>query len=476
VEGPIPITGGPLLSLCIPTHHGRAAQLDRLLSGIAAQLPGDGSVEVCVSDNGSRDETQEVLERYRETLGERLVAGRNDTNLGLTPNLLRVIELAHGRFCWFLGSDDSLPAGALAEVLAMLAAHPDLTGASVAPRRVAWRDMSTPAPAIPHEALPAERVPTLFTGLPEILGALGVLPCWLCVHIVRRERWLAAVAADLEGVYAAGDFPQVLVIDRMFQADPLWFWHPAQLVLSGAGTFYLDDAGEMGGEPVRQVASMTRDLDHIWSTQYGRLSRQARALMYRWYRICTDATAVQSSRLTGLSSVREDIRQLWGAIRSFWWMRHFRRHALPWLLLPSAVGSRWPARALEPSDSRARVAVELPPAFVSGYQHAVACVVENVGAKTFPSLGKRPVRIASRWFDVHGCPVPGDPPRSALFPPLRPGRSRSVEVRVDAPHVPGDYVLRITAVQEGVRWFDDADPASGWAGTVAVVDAPLLGD
>ncbi|MCU1489210.1 MAG: antigen biosynthesis abequosyltransferase RfbV, partial [Acidimicrobiaceae bacterium] len=101
----------PLLSLCIPTHHGRAAQLDRLLTGIAAQLPPDGSVEVCVSDNGSRDATQEVLERHRVPLGDRLVTGRNEANLGLTRNLLRVVELARGRFCWLLGSDDGLVDG-----------------------------------------------------------------------------------------------------------------------------------------------------------------------------------------------------------------------------------------------------------------------------------------------------------------------------------------------------------------------------
>jgi hypothetical protein len=114
--------------------------------------------------------------------------------------------------------------------------------------------------------------------------------------------------------------------------------------------------------------------------------------------------------------------------------------------------------------------------FYTGYQHAVACEVRNAGTKTFPGLGKRPARIASRWFDERGEPVPGDGPRSALFPPLRPGRTRRVELRVDAPHAPGRYLLRIAPVQEGVRWFDDADPSSGWAGSVTVVDPPRLGD
>jgi hypothetical protein len=31
-----------------------------------------------------------------------------------------------------------------------------------------------------------------------------------------------------------------------------------------------------------------------------------------------------------------------------------------------------------------------------------------------------------------------------------------------APELPGDYVLRITFVQERVRWFDDVDTAYGW--------------
>ena len=37
----------------------------------------------------------------------------------------------------------------------------------------------------------------------------------------------------------------------------------------------------------------------------------------------------------------------------------------------------------------------------------------------------------------------------------------TVEGRVNAPWVPGDYELRISPVQELVAWFDDIDPANG---------------
>ncbi|MCU1489840.1 MAG: sulfotransferase family protein, partial [Acidimicrobiaceae bacterium] len=358
--------------------------------------------------------------------------------------------------------------------LAMLVAHPEITGASVAPRRVAVLDLASPAPAFPHEALPVERVPTCFTGLTEILGGVGVLPCLMCVHVISRERWLAAVAEDRDGVFMAGDFPQVLILARMFRAAPTWFWHPAQLVLSGAGTFYLNEAGEMAANPIRQIVSMTRDIDHVWATEHGRFSMRYRALMYRWYRICSDGTEVQSSRLAGTSRMRDDIRQFWGAARWFWWIRHFRRHALPWLLLPSALVSRWPAAALRPDEGCTRVGVDAPSHFTTGFQHAVVCHVDNHGSKTLPALGRRPVRIASRWYDERGEHLVGVGPRALIFPSLRPGHSARVELRVDAPHVPGKYQLRITPVQENVRWFDDLDASLGWSGTVTVVDAPRL--
>lgn len=44
--------------------------------------------------------------------------------------------------------------------------------------------------------------------------------------------------------------------------------------------------------------------------------------------------------------------------------------------------------------------------------------------------------------------------RSEIYPPLPPGRGFRYKVRVDAPGEPGEYLLRLTLVQEHVSWLD----------------------
>lgn len=94
------------LSICIPTFN-RARYLQNCLQSIedaAAQTHAE--FEVCVSDNGSDDDTSEVIEAYRNRLP--LVARRNVENLGIPRNFLAVVGMARGEFVWLVGDDDLL--------------------------------------------------------------------------------------------------------------------------------------------------------------------------------------------------------------------------------------------------------------------------------------------------------------------------------------------------------------------------------
>jgi glycosyltransferase involved in cell wall biosynthesis len=104
-----------LLSICIPTFN-RARSLDLLMGNIATEIAGiEGKVEVCVSDNHSPDGTRGVLESWKARLP--LVFSSNDENIGYDRNVLKVTNLASGRFVWLMGDDDLVMEGAVKRVV-----------------------------------------------------------------------------------------------------------------------------------------------------------------------------------------------------------------------------------------------------------------------------------------------------------------------------------------------------------------------
>src|SRR4051812_3233171 len=83
----------------IPTYN-RAQFLGKSLEAACDQSSPD--VEVLVSDNASTDETPEVVHSY----GERVRYHRNPENIGMWPNLIKLVELAEGEYFSWLQDDD----------------------------------------------------------------------------------------------------------------------------------------------------------------------------------------------------------------------------------------------------------------------------------------------------------------------------------------------------------------------------------
>lgn len=105
------------LSICLPTHN-RSVHLANCLNSIAwnnlGALP---SVQLCISDSGSTDETDHVVNVAGKTLP--IKYQRHASNLGFTKNFLKVIEMAEGEFVWVIGDDDPLMLGASQDVLSL---------------------------------------------------------------------------------------------------------------------------------------------------------------------------------------------------------------------------------------------------------------------------------------------------------------------------------------------------------------------
>ncbi len=202
----------PLLSFCVPTRN-RAEYLREFLESVAEQAT--PAVEVVISDDGSDDNTAEVIESFRGRLPH-LTARRVDPPLRYDRNLLHVVSLARGQYCWLFGDDDRLEPGGLAAVLKALQTVPELTGLTT--DRVSYD--SALAHRLPVRALKQEttflyhHANEAFLGL---LDRLGFLSC----QVVNRTIWNEFVRQENLEPYFTG-YMQLYVIARMLVRAPRW--------------------------------------------------------------------------------------------------------------------------------------------------------------------------------------------------------------------------------------------------------------
>jgi len=97
-----------LLSIAIPTYN-RAHFLENLLNNILPQARNSKErVEICISNNGSTDDTREVVMKFKEKYPDLIRYNENKNNLGIDANILKAIEMCEGDFIWTFGDDDSI--------------------------------------------------------------------------------------------------------------------------------------------------------------------------------------------------------------------------------------------------------------------------------------------------------------------------------------------------------------------------------
>lgn len=97
----------PTVSICIPTYNYRHYLSDALTSCLSQTFR---DIEVLVVDNCSNDGSMELIEEFARR-DPRVVAHRNERNIGMAGNFNRCLELARGRYLKFLCADDTLEPG-----------------------------------------------------------------------------------------------------------------------------------------------------------------------------------------------------------------------------------------------------------------------------------------------------------------------------------------------------------------------------
>jgi hypothetical protein len=84
---------------------------------------------------------------------------------------------------------------------------------------------------------------------------------------------------------------------------------------------------------------------------------------------------------------------------------------------------------------------------------AMPVTIKNISPETWPATGEKPVYVSYRWVDMMGRGI-GPTIPTPLPHHVAPGESVLLEATVQAPAETGEYILRLTLVQENVAWFD----------------------
>ncbi|MGZ7078219.1 MAG: glycosyltransferase family 2 protein [Thermoanaerobaculia bacterium] len=112
----------PRLTIAIPTLNRSALVARAVESAIAQTFP---SIEIIVSNNGSTDDTREVLERYASD--PRLRIFHRETTIPATEHGTWLVDQARGEFFVGLSDDDWLEPEFAVRVMALYDHHPDIS-------------------------------------------------------------------------------------------------------------------------------------------------------------------------------------------------------------------------------------------------------------------------------------------------------------------------------------------------------------
>lgn len=111
---PVPGCSSPWLSILVPVYN-VGPYLRECVDSIVSQLDDEG-VEIVLLDDASTDVSRQICEQICEEYGANVRLFVHSCNRGLSAARNSLLDVAHGRYIWFLDSDDKLLPTALAKL------------------------------------------------------------------------------------------------------------------------------------------------------------------------------------------------------------------------------------------------------------------------------------------------------------------------------------------------------------------------
>lgn len=336
------------LTICIPTHNGRLDVLKGAIESILNQITDDlvGEVEIFVSDNASQDGTQEVLGDYCRRYPERIRYHRNSTDKGFPGNILNVMQMGRGRYCWMMGSDDQVADGGVALVLDALERHPGVTGITV--NRTNYdaylynliaQDEWFLLPDDPEQA-------HLYENADEIFTNLSVMQTFMSAQILNREAWLEAVdKAGTAKFYYHSYYPHLYGMGLMVLKCPKWLWLPDKIIKyrTGNDASFLYQSSRWHRHTVVVMDSLAK----VWAELFGKKSRVYREVMYKYFLFAWHGHGVRWLKSFHNYTSWDELVMAYYYIKYLsilpaFWLNTFPSLLIPHLIMKVSYGKRLP--------------------------------------------------------------------------------------------------------------------------------------
>ncbi len=116
------------LSICIPVYNRADIFKHSLENACKACLGFNEQVEIVVSDNNSDDDIENIFNDIQSKYKEiNMIYHKNQNNIGMARNFLKVVELASGKFCWIIGCDDFIKKNSVSELTSIIETQKDIS-------------------------------------------------------------------------------------------------------------------------------------------------------------------------------------------------------------------------------------------------------------------------------------------------------------------------------------------------------------
>lgn len=320
----------PTLSICIPTHQGRAGTLAYGLDALLSQARGgiDSRIEICISDNASADGTEQLVRNLAADSPLPIRYRRNVVDIGPGRNIVQAIDMASGEYCWIMSSDDAFAEGALHRMLELLAEHPGVGGVSTA-CAVFDRVMERRLPA-PTDRFPAGDRTREIEGLSSIVEELGSCFIGMSTQVVQRRAWLQCAGKHRNSRLVDGLLPHIAFLVGAAYSQPTWLWCPEPLIRWRSGAWVTDGIDDF----------MARILDDLASSLLAHLDPRDpgyRHAVAKFARVTYSPRALRNMAALPTHTARGRWRLARVLVRRLYWLQDFWWPMAPNLLLPAAV-------------------------------------------------------------------------------------------------------------------------------------------